>query len=226
MKITNPAIYGTPALVLGTANAEGSATTAVRTDATLAAFDATAPVTQASADVAAVGVAAVAARRDHRHGMPTISASALTRAGGNTTEASTTSTVRVSISTSTVSIAVGTPILVWAALRKSAGAATNAEVGVTMNATEVDHSTSWCSSTDRAESGVLLGRYFYGQASYLRAGLLETNEGTTPTTSTTGALRADMPAVTLTSLIINGRVINALITMFVDEVHVYALAVA
>lgn len=62
--------FGTPALTFGTAAAAGAATTGVRTDATLPLFDTTAPVTQAYADVAAVGVAAVAARRDHRHGMP------------------------------------------------------------------------------------------------------------------------------------------------------------
>jgi hypothetical protein len=61
---------GTPALTLGTSNAAGSATTVVRTDATIAAFDATAPTTQAFGDSAATGAAAVAARRDHKHGMP------------------------------------------------------------------------------------------------------------------------------------------------------------
>ena len=61
-----------PTVALGTAAAEGSAATLVRSNATLVAFDATAPVTQASADVAATGSAAFAARRDHKHGMPTI----------------------------------------------------------------------------------------------------------------------------------------------------------
>jgi len=62
--------FGTPALTLGTANAAGSTDEAIRRDATILAFDATAPVTQAYSDVAATGSAAVAARRDHRHGMP------------------------------------------------------------------------------------------------------------------------------------------------------------
>ena len=61
---------GTPALTFGTTNAEGSATTAILTDATLAIFDATAPTTAAAGDAAAVGSAAFGARRDHRHGMP------------------------------------------------------------------------------------------------------------------------------------------------------------
>jgi hypothetical protein len=62
--------FATPAIVLGTAAAAGAATTVIRSDSTIVAFDATAPVTQAFGDAAATGSAAVAARRDHRHGMP------------------------------------------------------------------------------------------------------------------------------------------------------------
>ena len=62
-------VGGTPALTLGTANAAGSAATFVKTDATLLAFDATAPSTQAFGDSAVVGSATVAARRDHKHAM-------------------------------------------------------------------------------------------------------------------------------------------------------------
>lgn len=62
--------FATPAIVLGTAAAAGAASTVIRSDSTIVAFDATVPVTQAMSDVAATGSAAVAARRDHRHGMP------------------------------------------------------------------------------------------------------------------------------------------------------------
>ena len=61
----NAAALGTPGLTLGTANSAGVATTAVRTDATVAAFDATLP---ANVGTAATGSAGVAARRDHVHG--------------------------------------------------------------------------------------------------------------------------------------------------------------
>jgi hypothetical protein len=54
----------TPALTLGTANAAGTASTFVRTDATLLAFDTTNP---AAAGSASPGSATVAARRDHIH---------------------------------------------------------------------------------------------------------------------------------------------------------------
>lgn len=60
--------FGTPAVVLGTAAAPGAAVTAMRTDATILAFDATVPTTSAPSDAAAAGAAAVAARRDHVHG--------------------------------------------------------------------------------------------------------------------------------------------------------------
>lgn len=59
--------FGTPAIVLGTAAAAGVATTAVRTDATIVAFDATTPAALALGGSGAVGAAAVAARRDHGH---------------------------------------------------------------------------------------------------------------------------------------------------------------
>lgn len=62
--------FGTPAIVLGTAAAAGAASTVIRSDATIVAFDTTDPTTLDFGDVADEGVAAVAARRDHVHGMP------------------------------------------------------------------------------------------------------------------------------------------------------------
>ena len=60
---------GTPALTLGTANTAGASTNFIRRDDTILVFDATAPSTQAFGDAATVGVATVAARRDHKHAM-------------------------------------------------------------------------------------------------------------------------------------------------------------
>lgn len=61
------ASFGTPALTLGTANAAGAASTAIRTDATILAFDATTPASSPLGGAGSVGAAAVAARRDHVH---------------------------------------------------------------------------------------------------------------------------------------------------------------
>ena len=58
-----------PAFTLGTANAAGSAVTAVASDSTLLAFDATVPTTIAYSASAAPGSAVVTSRRDHTHGM-------------------------------------------------------------------------------------------------------------------------------------------------------------
>ena len=59
--------FGTPALTLGTANAAGAASTAIRTDATVLAFDVTTPAASPLGGAGSTGAAAVAARRDHVH---------------------------------------------------------------------------------------------------------------------------------------------------------------
>lgn len=63
--------FAVPALSFGTSNVQGGSPYGIRSDATLAIFDASAPVTQAYGDAAATGSAGVSARRDHVHGMPT-----------------------------------------------------------------------------------------------------------------------------------------------------------
>lgn len=62
--------FATPTIALGTAAAGGALTSVIRSDATIAAFDATVPSTLAYSDAPATGSAAFAARRDHVHGMP------------------------------------------------------------------------------------------------------------------------------------------------------------
>lgn len=77
-----------PSLTLGTSNTAGSGQARVDADASIAIFDATAPVTQALADAAATGAAAVAARRDHKHGMPSAASPSLTLGTANAAGAS------------------------------------------------------------------------------------------------------------------------------------------
>ncbi len=62
--------FATPSIALSSTAAAGAASTVIRSDSTIAAFDATVPTTIAYADAAATGSAAFAARRDHRHGAP------------------------------------------------------------------------------------------------------------------------------------------------------------
>ncbi len=73
--------YGTPALTLGTANTSGATSEALKRDSTIAAFDTTAPTTQAFGDSAAVGTAAFAARRDHKHAMPATPVTTINKTG-------------------------------------------------------------------------------------------------------------------------------------------------
>src|SRR5438132_1569923 len=68
--------FATPAIVLGSAAAAGSATTPIRSDGTIAAFDTTMPAISGPWNTGAVGTAAFAARRDHVHGRDAESVSA------------------------------------------------------------------------------------------------------------------------------------------------------
>lgn len=61
---------GAPGLTFGTSNSAGVAESYIKTDATIAAFDSTAPSTQSFGDSASTGSATKAARRDHKHAMP------------------------------------------------------------------------------------------------------------------------------------------------------------
>lgn len=68
--------FATPAITLGDTPADGVATTVIRSDATIVAFDDGAdPTTQDFDDAADPGTDDFAARRDHGHGMPSAPAS-------------------------------------------------------------------------------------------------------------------------------------------------------
>lgn len=64
-----PPAFATPAILLGTAAAAGSAATVIRSDATIAAFGTT-PTTQAFGDAPVIGTDSKAANALHKHGMP------------------------------------------------------------------------------------------------------------------------------------------------------------
>lgn len=65
------ASFATPAFSFGTTASAGVAATVVRSDATIALFDATVPTTIEPDDAASAGSAGVAARRDHVHAIAT-----------------------------------------------------------------------------------------------------------------------------------------------------------
>jgi len=76
-----------PAFTLGTANAAGSAETAIASDSTLLVFDTTLP---AATGTAAVGTATTAPRRDHVHAGTTLAAPSLTLGTANSAGAAST----------------------------------------------------------------------------------------------------------------------------------------
>ena len=105
-------IFATPAIVLGSAAAAGVATTTIRSDGTIAAFDTTAPTTSAVGDAAAVGTVAFAARRDHTHGReafatPAIVLGSAAAAGVATTLIRSDSTIAAFDTTAPTTSAVG-----------------------------------------------------------------------------------------------------------------------
>jgi len=67
-------VLAAPAFTLGTANAAGSATSAVASDSTLLAFDTTLPDAITLGQSGAVGSAVVVSRRDHAHQMASVDA--------------------------------------------------------------------------------------------------------------------------------------------------------
>lgn len=73
MNINNPTTFGTPGLTLTTSNAEGTGN-AIRTGASIIAFDAVSPAPVAASGV--VGSAVVSSRRDHVHAGSTATSTA------------------------------------------------------------------------------------------------------------------------------------------------------
>ncbi len=209
---------GTPAVVLSPTAAAGVASTFLRTDDQLIAFDATVPVTQASADAAATGTAATAARRDHKHGMPTISAGAVARVGGVLTEATTTSTTDVSIQTVT-GLSLASPLHLEARFigRKSSGGAFIGALGLKINAAIIYQAQNggsggaspWIgSATNQAEDGIGIIHLAVAQTNYT----LPVTWGHTAASGaagTTGGWRdantvnAAMPVATITDVILH-----------------------
>ncbi|MCH8989853.1 MAG: hypothetical protein IIA92_13740 [Chloroflexi bacterium] len=229
--------FAAPAFILGTSNVEGAASTAVRSDATILAYDATVPVTQAFSDAAAAGAAAVAARRDHRHGMMAApAAGAVTHEGGNTTEATTTSTTPVDLLTvSGLSIAVGLWVNVKAMIRKGATVNSSVGAGLKINSTIIGEAAA--GAADRfagmgvssvAESRV--GQAWLGPriTNYVDVGSMGLASGISNSDNSVGTgpnISADTPIATITTIVLRGDCdATSGVTMGADELQIYSLA--
>jgi len=151
----------------------------------------------------------------------TLPINGLVRVGGNTTEASTTSTSTVSILTASgLTIAVGSQLDIRAAVRKVTGASTTAYVGLKLNTTQARADVAWSS----VGNSNIAGRFHidtmpYGVTAYKSGHLtLGGDDNGTIHSSMSGGV----PTVELTDVIITGHVDSASISMYADELHVWS----
>lgn len=155
------------------------------------------------------------------------SAGALTRVGGNTTEATTTSGSAVDLlAVSSLSLVAGTPVLVVALFRKSAGAADATGLGCKINATVVAANVGVTNAVDQAESGMVLIRFTPNTATYLENGFLETRSsggGNQVLLDRCLTRTLALPAATVTDIILRGHA-NSGLTCGHDEMQVYSYA--
>jgi len=160
---------------------------------------------------------------------------ALTRVGGNTTEATTTSTSAVDLlSVSSLSIGVASPIMLMVSGRKTAGAADDVAMGLKLNSTILGEASTntaaiWGGTTnDRIESGLVWIMIPPRSSAYPRAilGIRETYAAdATGVTGTVNVCRDnDIPTATITDVVIRGITDNSSNTLAADELHVYTLA--
>lgn len=165
-------------------------------------------------------------------GLPAWVVSALTRAGGNTTEGTTTSTVRVTLLSITVtSIAAENPYLLLFRYRKTTGAANSVSVGAGFNAVDNGSTTPFVSSDTANQAGAGIAELL----SYTVGGL-DTDGGAKMVSewvnSATGTRTVYRPNngsahnVAVTTVLATGLVADALITLGADDAQVYMYAVA
>ena len=161
--------------------------------------------------------------------------SAVTRVGGDTSEATTTSTGDTDLLTiGSLNIPGATPIHYIADFRKSSGAANDARGGLKLNSTKIGGRTLWdTDGTNEAQSGIAHG-IMGGRVTNYVAGM----SGGIETVFKTDVTRrvADVapntnesntaPTADVTSWIVVGSVGSSSTTMGIDEVHVYTMAVS
>lgn len=161
----------------------------------------------------------------------------VSRAGGNTTEATTTSTTAVDLlSVASLSITAATPMLIVNSGRKSSGAAAAAACGLKLNTTVTGEAVAsvntgnWlASATNQAEDGV--ARTWFGSrvTNYLEGGaahslVYPSAAGTPTSTAARASFTANAPTATITDVVIRGISGDAAVTLASDECHVYTLA--
>ena len=174
-------------------------------------------------------------RKTEASRLKTYVGSAVTRIAGDTGEATTTSTGDTDLLTiGSLSVPVTTPLHYILDCRKSTGYADDARAGLKINATKIGGRTLWeTGANNEAQSGVAHGimgsrvtNYFAGMSLGIGAAyktdLTRRQVSIYPNQNDSNA----QPDATCTSWIVVGSVANSGITLGVDEVHLYTMAVS
>ncbi len=197
--------------------------------------------TQAHGDAAAPGSASTASKGDHKHAMPAAGVGAVTREGGNTTEATTTSLTAVDLlAASSLSISATTPFTVMVNCRSSAAGDATGDPKITVGKinttvcqeaiTSTDGALGWSSPDGTAEDGMLVYDVGSRVTNYLRAGIghYQRSDGSNFTQQLARTNDdATFPTATITDITaraISDDTVNPDPTMGADEMHVYSWA--
>ena len=167
-----------------------------------------------------------------------IGSAAVTRAGGDTSESTTTSTSAADVvSVGSISIAINDPFQLTFGVRKTAGAASKAGVGlkithsggsVTTCEAKITGSNMWLSSaTDRAEDGMSDTEFAVRDSNYLNG----TNNYFTARVSSSGGfavgnaggptIEAPLPNAVITTLVLRG-ISTSSVTLGVKHTQIYS----
>ena len=167
-----------------------------------------------------------------------IGSAAVTRAGGDTSESTTTSTSAADVvSVGSISIAINDPFQLTFGVRKTAGAASKAGVGlkithsggsVTTCEAKITGSNMWLSSaTDRAEDGMSDTEFAVRDSNYLNG----TNNYFTARVSSSGGfavgnaggptIEAPLPNAVITTLVLRG-ISTSSVTLGLKHTQIYS----
>ena len=221
-----------PAFTLGTANAAGSAETAVASDSTLLAFDTTVPTDISYSASANAGSAVVTSRRDHTHGMVAAPTDAgWVRQAGSTTVANTNSTSAATlVAFTSMSFANHAPIQIVASCRKTNDAAVDCGFGLTVNSTAVFaavvgagiwHGAANNETVEGVANVIMHQPADSEPESPYAAFTAYTTAGTQRLAAFAGSLTAAIPTAAITGLTITGIVGDAAIIARLRSVQIY-----
>ena len=150
----------------------------------------------------------------------------LTLAGSSTVEGTTATGADADIVSVTLTntIAVGTPFIILASLRKTTGAAAASSVGLKLNTTVVKPTTAFTSTGNSAQQGMVLyviGSWDGTNYTFPEFGMAGTDGQAMVFLNTNGTA---IPNATITTVVIRGNSGSAAITMGVKNVYIYSLA--